>query len=251
MAKMGGPSKLEDALSAIVYGILASAAWDGLKFGFDKAEQIVGAAPNEFNPGGIWFHWADCNHAKNPVLERELRKAFKHAQRTHGLSSQKTATFLNDLALCLDGQGRHAEAETERLRVIGIVTQSNGFTSFAAGAGLANMGISVTGQGRLDEGESILRQGLEITSKQFGANHLNHAAVLFNLSTNLARQGQSELSLELLTRARAIVESNYCLEAGGDIWRFVPLQPLLSLWVELAKGLLKRLSILPPSNSAT
>ena len=37
MAKMGGPSKLEDALSAIVYGILASAAWDGLKFGFDKA----------------------------------------------------------------------------------------------------------------------------------------------------------------------------------------------------------------------
>lgn len=112
------------------------------------------------------------------------------AKANHGEISQKHAAQLNNLAVVLTEQGRHADAEGLCMQVLKIERETIGETHSEYAISLSVLAIVVLAQGRYAEAEGLIRQALEISRAEIGEAHPSYAIRLSNLASVVQLQGR-------------------------------------------------------------
>lgn len=138
--------------------------------------------------------------------ETRLQALIVATEQTKGASHPDVADSLNDLALLLDDQGRHAEAAPLHLRALAIREQALGPAHPAVAQSLNNLAGHHDALGRFTQAEALYRRALAIDEQALGADHPEVAYVLNNLALLHYSQGRYAIAEPLYQRSLAIRE---------------------------------------------
>ncbi len=122
-------------------------------------------------------------------------------------SQEELSQALNEHALTIYAQGRHAEAEVLYRQALEISRATIGEAHPAYASRLNNLAGVVRAQGRYPEAEGLYRQALEIDRATIGEAHPDHAIHLNNLAGVVLAQGRYPEAEGLYRQALEIVRA--------------------------------------------
>ncbi|CAJ2512806.1 Uu.00g009250.m01.CDS01 [Anthostomella pinea] len=99
---------------------------------------------------------------------------------------------MNNLALVLDSQGKHAEAEQIHWQTLKLKTKVLGREHPDTLTSMDNLAEGLRHQGKHDEAEQMHRQTLELRDKVLGREHPDTLASMNNLAEGLRHQGKHD-----------------------------------------------------------
>lgn len=199
-----------EGIETVLLGTAGNALWSVLQFAYEevRSKSPTGAFQNDELSERVHVQWANTGRIVDwHSLEPLLRRAFEASETTYGPEDRRTAATLSGYASCLDGQSRHAEAESLFLRAFAIENKVRGPAHPYTGAALVNLGVNFDAQQRHVEAEQMLRGGLGILETHLGPEHTETAAALYDLGVNLSAQGRHVDAEPLLRRSLRIVEA--------------------------------------------
>jgi CHAT domain-containing protein/Tfp pilus assembly protein PilF len=167
-----------------------------------------------------------------------------------GEQHPQTAGGYNNVALCLNAQGRHAQALALFEKALAIRQKVLGEQHPHTAQSCANLASCLQAQGKHAQALLLLRKALAIFQKVHGEQHPDTASSYTNLAGCLQAQGRHAEALSLLQKALAIrlkvlgkehrdtAQSYYnvaaCLNARGRPAQALPLfQNALAIWQKL------------------
>lgn len=133
------------------------------------------------------------------LAEAKFRTSYQIGSAILGSENPGMLRALNNLAIVIDGQGRHAEAENLDRQLYEIRVRVLGADNPETLAVLANLGITIMEQGRFAEAETFDRRLYEAESRVQGPEHPDTLSTLNNLAIAVDQQGRYA-EAEALTR---------------------------------------------------
>jgi CHAT domain-containing protein/Tfp pilus assembly protein PilF len=121
-----------------------------------------------------------------------------------GESHPDTATSHNNLAACLDRQGKHADALPLHQKALAIRLKVLGEQHPDTATSHNNLAACLDGQGKYVEALPLFQKALNICQRVLGEQHPYTATCYNNLAACLSSQGRHADALPLLQRALAI-----------------------------------------------
>ena len=135
-----------------------------------------------------------------------FRKALLIREKVLGLYHSKTARSYNNLARCLQAQGKAAEALPLYRRALLIQEKVLGPDHRDIATSYNNLALCLQAQGKAAEALPLYRKALPIFEKVLGPDHPSTATSYNNLALCLKAQGKAAEALPLFHKARLIHE---------------------------------------------
>ena len=129
------------------------------------------------------------------------RQALEGRTRVLGPDHQDTLSNINNLAICIDDQGRRAEAEPLYRQALEGMARLLGPDHPDALAGINNLAACISGQGRDSEAEPLYRQALEGRTRVLGPDHPDTLSGINNLAMCIHTQSHRSEAEPLFRQA--------------------------------------------------
>jgi CHAT domain-containing protein/Tfp pilus assembly protein PilF len=171
----------------------------------DRAE-VVRAV--KLNDEGV----ALLNRGHYRKSEKPLRQALQISEKVLGLDHADTASSYNNLAGCLLGQGKPAEALPLFRKALEISEKVLGLDHPDTANSYNNVAGCLDNQGKHAEALPLYRKALQICEKVLGLDHPRTALSYINVAGCLNAQGKHSEALPLFRQALQIIEKGLGLE---------------------------------------
>ncbi len=137
-----------------------------------------------------------------------FNEALEMNEKVLGSEHPEIAVNLNNLGYILLTLGRFAEAEDAYRRSLALDRAARGAMHPDLAYGMNSLAMALAGQGRLDEAESYYRDALALIAAQ-DHEHRLEGQVLANYAALKIEQGQHDEALEMATRARDQIATEF------------------------------------------
>lgn len=149
--------------------------------------------------------WNVAQQGKYEEAERILRDQVSGAEEAHGAGHPGLWMTLQSLALVLQRQGRHAEAEAMLRRVLATRRREHDENTLTASI-MHDLAVVLHERGKHVEAQILLEDALAMRQHLLGSEHPASGESMRALATTLAAQGRYEAAEWLLRRAVAVAD---------------------------------------------
>lgn len=143
---------------------------------------------------------------------REALAVYRRHPTEDTAGGRGTASVLDQLALSLQYQRRHAEAESVFREALALQRRLAPSGSPALAHVLHNLGGPLRDQGKLAEAEACYRESLEIRRKQLPPGHRDTLDSIFSFANFLIRSGRAEEAAPLVEEFVRLAEGEAALQ---------------------------------------
>jgi serine/threonine-protein kinase len=175
---------------------------DGIRY-FDLAQGLARGDPlREANLLDV-LSGALLGKGDYDAAETSMREALALRESAYGAEDPRLGMSHNNLALCLQDQGRNADAEAELRRALALRTPTLGPDHPEIATTRANLGAALFAEGKFSEAELETRASIAVLERALGPDNIDLAESRNNLGLILHELGRSDEAESELRKALA------------------------------------------------
>ncbi|GFR42031.1 hypothetical protein Agub_g2848 [Astrephomene gubernaculifera] len=133
--------------------------------------------------------------------EAAHQQALELRTKVLGAEHPDTISSINNLARCINAQGKYSEAEPMFRRALELHTKVLGEEHPDTISSISNLASCINAQGNYSEAEPMYRQALELHTKVLGAEHPDTISSINNLARCINAQGKYSEAEPMFRRA--------------------------------------------------